>query len=199
MRLILPAALVAVALAGCSKSPKPTGPVAAAATPAASPVRITQFYTSTPFIARGESGLLCYGVENAKSVWLSPPRKEIIAAVTHCEEVTPTATTTYTLTAEGASGPAASRDVTVTVTVGLPHVKIIEVQFTTLDLRRGDVLGICYQVQNAEQVDIAPIGYKGGSGKHCTTDHPVRTTTYTVTAVGPGGDKDKEQATVKVH
>jgi len=195
MRWILPAAAVALALAGCKFTTRLETKETAATGPA--PAKITQFYTTTPTLARGESGLLCYGVENAKSVWLSPPRKEVNAAPAHCEEVSPTATTTYTLTAEGVGGPAATMDLT--INVGPPHVKIVEVQFTTLNLKRGDTLGICYVAQNAQKVEITPVGYKGASGKHCTTDRPVRTTTYTVTAIGPAGDRDKEQATVQVH
>src|SRR5205814_780596 len=155
MHRILPAAAVALAIAGCSKSPPATKEEAGTGTAAAAPARITQFYTTTPTLPRGESGLLCYGVENAKSVWLSPPRKQLVAAMTHCEEISPAATITYTLTAEGSGGPAATMDLT--VNVGPPHVKIVEVQFTTLTLRRGQELGICYQVQNAQKVEISPI------------------------------------------
>jgi hypothetical protein len=200
MRPTLAAAAIALVFAGCSKSPKPevreTTSVNSAPTAAAA--KITQFYTTTPSLARGESGLLCYGVENTKSVWLSPPRKELIVTQARCEEIWPKATTKYTLTAEGASGPAATMDLTVNVEP--PHVKmIVEVQFTTLDLKRGEALGICYVAQNAQKVEITPIGYQSGSGKHCTMDHPLKTTTYTVTAIGAGGDHDKEQATVQVH
>ena len=194
MRSIPLVAVSALLFAGCTRAPK-TEAKAATAAPAAA--KITQFYATTPTLPRGENGLLCYGVENARSVWLSPPRTELVPALAHCEEVSPTTTTKYTLTAEGAAGPAATSEVT--ITVGAPRVKIQEVQFTTLNLRRGEVLGICYVVQNAQKVEIAPIGYRGGSGKSCTTDHPPRTTTYIITAIGPGGDRDKEQATVQVH
>jgi len=199
MRPILPAAAIALVFAGCSESPKPEVKEAAsvASAPAVAPAKITQFYTTTPSLVRGESGLLCYGVENAKSAWLSPPRKELLVTQAHCEEISPKATTKYTLTAEGASGPAATMDLT--VNVDPPHAKIVEVQFTTLDLRRGDTLGICYVAENAQKVEIGPIGYRNGSGKHCTMDHPLKTTTYTVTAIGASGDRDKEQATVQVH
>ncbi len=192
-RWILPVLAAALVPAGCRFSTVPEAKKQAEP----EPPKITEFYTTTPNLARGESALVCYSVENAKTVWLSPPRKQVNAAVSHCEEVSPKATTTYTLTAEGPSGPAATLNLT--VNVGPPHVKIVEVQFTTLNLKRGEVLGICYVAQNAAKVEISPIGYHGGSGKQCTTDRPVRTTTYIVTATGPGGDRDKEQATVEVH
>src|SRR5271157_1105050 len=116
----------ALLLAACSSSDKPA-PVSNAAKTAKSPdpVRITQFYATAPQLARGERELLCYGVENGKTVWLAPPRQELSAALARCVEVTPSATTTYTLTAEGASGPPATRELT--VTVGPPRVKIVDV------------------------------------------------------------------------
>ena len=46
--------------------------------------------------ARGEKALVCYGVENARTVWLSPPRQELSAALSRCVEVSPEADTTYT-------------------------------------------------------------------------------------------------------
>ena len=42
---------------------------------AAPPPKITQFYATAPKLQRGEKETLCYGVENATDVWLSPPRQ----------------------------------------------------------------------------------------------------------------------------
>ena len=98
----------------------------------AAPVRITQFYATSPQLARGEKELLCYGVENAKTVWLSPPRRELSAALSRCVDVDPAETTTYTLTAEGAGG---SGQAGVTVTLGAAKAKIIEVRVSSLDVK----------------------------------------------------------------
>src|SRR4051812_41733652 len=95
------AAAAALTLAGCSHSAPPS-----ATPPTAPPPRITQFYSTTPQLARGEKGMVCYGVENANAVWLTPPRQELSAALARCIEVSPAETTTYTLTAEGAGGSA---------------------------------------------------------------------------------------------
>jgi hypothetical protein len=100
-------------LAACSPKPAPAPPAKAA------PVKITQFYASPAEAARGEKTLLCYGVENAKAVWLSPPRRELSAALSRCVDIEPTETTTYTLTAEGDGGPA-KQDVTVTIGAAKP-------------------------------------------------------------------------------
>src|SRR4051812_578403 len=107
MRLSIAMAALS-ALAGCSRpAPRPE-PKAAA------PVRITQFYATAPRLARGEKGLLCYGVGNAKTVWLSPPRRELSAALSRCVDIDPAENTTYTLTAEGDGGNV-HQDLTVTL------------------------------------------------------------------------------------
>src|SRR4029077_18787909 len=80
--------------------------------------KITQFYTTVPQLARGERALICYGVENARAVSLTPPRQVLSAAVSRCVEVTPEADTTYTLTAEGTDGKSVTRDLKIAVGAG---------------------------------------------------------------------------------
>jgi hypothetical protein len=180
-------------LAACSQNPAPAPP------PQAAPVRITQFYASPPEAARGEKTLLCYGVENAKAVWLSPPRRELSTALSRCVDVEPAATTTYTLTAEGDAGTA-RQDVTVTIGPAKPTVaKILEVRVTALEIKRGEAASICYKVSNATTVRIDPPTQASEKDPNCGIVHPQRTTTYTVTARGAGGDSDQERVTIKVR
>jgi hypothetical protein len=162
----------------------------------AAPVRITEFYATLPQLARGEKELLCYGVENAKAVWLSPPRRELSAALSRCIDVDPAETTTYTLTAEGESGSTSRQ---VTVTLGPAKAKIIEVRVSSLDVKLGNPVSICYKVANAKSVRIEPHTAPSANSPNCGIDNPKRTTTYTVTATGAGGDQDHERVTVKVH
>jgi hypothetical protein len=187
--------LLAVALAqlACSRGPQRQQ----ASSKQAEPVRITQFYTTTPQLPKGDKGMLCYGVENAKTVWLSPPRRELSAALSRCIEVEPAETTTYTLTAEDAAGKQASQNVT--VTLGAARVKIIEVQVSSLDVARGSDISICYKVQNAKAVKVSPLLSPSAGMPNCIVDKPNRTTTYTVTATGAAGDQDQQHVTVKVH
>jgi hypothetical protein len=187
-------AAAACLLASCSK-PSPAPPPKSESLPA----KITQFYASPPAIGRGEKTLLCYGVENAKAVTLAPGNQTLSAALSRCIDVTPAETTTYTLTAEG-DGPAAKQETTVTVGAAKPPgVKIIEVKVSSLDLKRGEPLSICYKVSNAKSVKIDPAVPPSNMNPNCGIAHPERTTTYTVTAVGAGGDQDQERVTVKVH
>jgi hypothetical protein len=181
---------LALALVACSPAPQKGAPKA-------DPVRITQFYTTTAQLPRGEKGLVCYGVENAKTVWLAPPKHEVSAAISRCVDVEPTATTTYTLTAEDAAGKQATQDVT--VTIGAPRVKILEVQVSSVAVAAGDPVSICYKVQNAKSVKVTPLLSPSPAMPNCVVDSPRRTTTYTVTATGADGDRDEEHVTVKVH
>jgi hypothetical protein len=183
----------------CSSAPKPASQqTASRQTPPSDPPRITQFYATAPRLAAGEKELLCYGVANAKNVWLSPPRQELSAALSRCVDVTPKETTTYTLTAEGESGPPATSQLT--VTLGPPKVKIINVTVSSLSVKPGDAVSLCYDVHFAQSVTISPIGFHGGAGNHaCAMVQPRKTTTYVVSAVGPAGDKDEQPVTVKVQ
>src|SRR5579872_4349242 len=160
--------------AGCSQSsPPPQASKPAASQPAEEPLKITQFYASPPEVPRGEKALLCYGVEHAQSVWLSPPRQELSPSPTRCIEIAPEKTTTYTITAQNDRGQSAAQ--TVTITVGAakpPKVHIEEVTVTSLSIKPGDDVGICYKVQHAQSIRIAPGGYRSGPADHgCTVEH----------------------------
>src|SRR5579883_2569535 len=186
------AALVAACLLGACSGP--SQPPAARA-PETDAVKIVNFYATTPHLPKGEKELLCYGVEGAKSVWLEPPRQELSAALSRCVEVSPTETTTYTLTAQDADGRRATQQVT--VTVGPPKAKIIEVRVSALEVKAGDPVSICWKAQNAK-VTVTPLIAPQAAQPDCVVDSPKLTTTYTVTAIGKGGEQDQEKVTVKV-
>ena len=67
-------------------------------------VRITQFYASPAIVARGDKALVCYRVENAKTVWTVSAEDGAMGCSDALRRVAPTENTTYTLTAEGADG-----------------------------------------------------------------------------------------------
>jgi hypothetical protein len=183
-----------LAIAGCSRTEKGTTP----AKTAAPQVRITQFYATNPKPAKGEQELLCYGVENATSVWLAPPRTELSPALSRCVEVNPEGPTTYTLTAQGSGGRQVTQEVR--VSVGAARVHLVEVRVSDLTVARGNPVSICYKVRNAKSVRIVPGGFEGGSRNDgCTIQNPLQTTTYVVTATGADGDTDREQVTVKIR
>ena len=188
-------------LTGCSSPEKPAvAPTAAPASPQPSPTdaaRITQFYSTLAQVPRGQTALLCYGVENATAVWMEPPRHELSVAIARCVEISPAADTTYKLTAEGADGKSVTRELK--VTVGSAQARIVNVTVSALEVKSGDLVSVCYTVENARSVVIDPIAFRGGSAaKGCATDQPKKSTTYTISAVGAGGERDQERVTVKV-
>ncbi|MEX2260821.1 MAG: hypothetical protein WD696_02660 [Bryobacteraceae bacterium] len=186
-------AIAAAAHWGCS-SPRESAQQKKSAE--AEPARITQFYASPPNIGRGEKTLLCYGVESAKSVSLTPPEETVWPAATRCFDVSPSATATYTLTAEDSQGRKASQ--AVTVTVGPARPRIVSVDVSSLAVKSGDSVRICFQVANAKSVTVAPLSFRTKDQKGCTMHAPAKTTTYTVSALGEGGAKDTETFTVNV-
>jgi hypothetical protein len=65
---------------------------------------IQNFYASPGEIRRGATVQLCYGVANAKTVKLEPQSNPVWPSYSRCVDVTPTKTTTYTLTIADAAG-----------------------------------------------------------------------------------------------
>ncbi|HEV2689565.1 MAG TPA: hypothetical protein VGV35_13475 [Bryobacteraceae bacterium] len=195
---ILRAILIASALllACCAPQPKKKKPEPAATKTA----RILQFYARDAVLPLGEKTLLCYGVDGAKTVHLAPAVDAVWPAFSRCIDIAPSKETTYTLTAEGEDGQPVAQSVT--VKVGAPRPKIIEVSVNSLNVHAGEQVSVCYHVKNATSVKVVP-GRSlnlavASSGHGCWADRPARTTTYTVTAYGAGGATDTEHVTVHV-
>jgi len=66
-------------------------------------------------LRRGEHTLLCYGVNDAKTVRLEPSVEEVWPSFTRCIQVSPRKDTEYKLTAEDAAGHSVSQSVTIRV------------------------------------------------------------------------------------
>jgi hypothetical protein len=65
---------------------------------------IQNFYATPGAIRSGGSVQLCYGVANAKTVTLQPQASPVWPSYSRCVDVTPTQSTTYTLTIADAAG-----------------------------------------------------------------------------------------------
>jgi hypothetical protein len=171
---------------------RPAPPVAPSYSGAA---RITQFYVNVGAIAKGETALLCYGVENAKSVTITPLEEKVAPALSRCLEVSPQHTTQYTIMAEGFDGKVASQSVTLLASP-IPPPRILHFAGTNEGGRR---VKLCYKVANAEQVRIDPgVAPPGKEPARCFVVEPARTTTYTLTAVGAQGRTESKQVIVEV-
>jgi hypothetical protein len=89
-------------------------------------VRILQFYTSAGVVSAGQSAQLCYGVENARTIRISPMLSGVYTSPSRCIEVVPSHTTHYTILAEGYDGAVATRSLTLPVkTEPLPPPKSV--------------------------------------------------------------------------
>jgi len=191
--------LAAIFLPGCSSTPKADKSPAETQSKPAFPLKITQFY-SDPTVVRGSAAKvnLCYGVEGAKTVTLDPPVERLWPTIARCFEVNPTATTTYTITAEdGAGGKVSQKTI---VQFGPPAAKILEVSVNALEIKAGEVFPFCVSAVHVKSWNLSagkwrtPPTEKGG----CALDYPKVTTTYVITATGPMGETDTERVTVTV-
>jgi hypothetical protein len=71
--------------------------------------KILNFYAVPGAIKPGERATLCFGTSETKTVKIDPPVEQLHPAISHCIEVSPRKTTTYTLTAEDGKGHTANQ------------------------------------------------------------------------------------------
>ena len=67
-------------------------------------LKILMFYANPPVVGRGEKGLLCYGVSNAKTVRIEPEVEGVGPTLSRCVEIHLKEQTTYTLVAVDEKG-----------------------------------------------------------------------------------------------
>jgi hypothetical protein len=165
-------------------SPKANGPT-------------VSFSADTTDIQAGKSATLKWDAQNATEVSIEglgtfPAKSE--------KQVSPAANTTYTLIASGPGGKSAPQRVTIKVAAAAaPAVAAIakpsigRFELGTDSIQAGAKAKLFWDVQNADSVTIDPeVGtVKPGSGN--TSVSPAKTTTYTLTAKGPGGSTTAQQ------
>jgi hypothetical protein len=190
--------LALILLSACSGSKPPAAGTNQDKKPAFD-LKITQFY-SDPAVVRGSGKAnLCYGVEGATKVTLDPPVEDMWPSMVRCFEVTPKTTTTYTLTAENASGQKVTQKTM--IQVGPPTVKIVEVSVNSMTVKAGESFPFCVRAINAVKWTLSagqwrtPPDSRGG----CAVDYPKQTTTYVITAIGAMGETDSERVTATVQ
>ena len=147
-------------------------------------------FSATPNnIAPGQSSTLVWNTTNATSVTIDNGvgSKPLSGSAT----VSPSATTTYTLTATGPGGTLTSQ-ATVTVS-NRPSITFVA---SPASIVLGSSTSLTWLVSNSTSVSIDNgIGSQPASGS--MTVSPTQTTTYTLTATGPGGTSTA-QATVTI-
>jgi hypothetical protein len=156
-------------------------------TPAPMP-RIVRFTAAPTEILVGEQASLVWQVENATDVVISDVGPVALSGTTN---VSPTQTTTYTLTARNQSGQVQAQ---ATVTV-IPLVRIVTfVANPTTSPRPGAPVILTWTTENATDVSIDGVGVVPPNGS--VTVNPTSDTTYTLRAFGR---RSQATATASVH
>ncbi len=186
MRRILVAVIL---LTGCGGAPAPKP---AEAPPAKPPVKLTQFYSSTPVVARGQMGTLCYAAENASKLELLPPVEEVWPSPSRCFQVDPTKHHAFTLTAYGSDGSRDSKSVD--LRQAGPAPRVFDLWASSLSIHPGEEVKVCFKVENAQSITAGPGNFS--TETNCITDRPKKSTTYTLTAFG--ADNQEDSGTIPV-
>jgi hypothetical protein len=182
--------LAIIICTGCGSGGRAPAPARAEPTP----VKITQFYASDHKIPRGVKGNLCYGVEHAAKVELTPPVDVVWPAAVHCIEISPKQNTTYTLTAYGDDGSKATK--TVDVVAGAAPPRLYDLSVNSAQVHPGEQIVVCFKVENTKSVKAGPGHFD--AGRNCISDKPKKTTVYKITAFGGDNQIDTGTVTVKV-
>ncbi len=145
--------------------------------------RIVSFSLNPTTINVGGSSQLCWNVENATTVSISPGLGTVKAM--DCATVSPAATTTYILTAINGTGT-----VTAQATLIVGAVKILTfAQTPEFSTSAGNPVVLTWTTSGATSVIITGFGFTGQTlpPNGSFTVNPNTNTDYTLTAYGPGG------------
>jgi len=145
---------------------------------------VIRFRAAPATIAAGQSSTLSWATTGVTSVSISGISGNLPA--NGSRSVSPTQTTTYTLTATGADGKTTvTAQVVVTISGSqVPIVNSFTVSPTTVSA--GGTAQLCWNVSNATSVSISP-GLGSVQSTSCTTITPSQTTTYVLTATNAAG------------
>jgi hypothetical protein len=154
--------------------------------------QIIRFEANPISIQPGQQSTLSWTTEGAATVSISGVGS---VAPNGSTTVSPQQTTTYTLTATSTDGRSVTAPVTVIVAPGtIPQIVTFVANPPTIDA--GQPSQLCWQVNNATNITIAPGVGTNLNANDCATVRPTSTTTYTLTATNATG---QIQAVVTVN
>lgn len=160
-----------------------------------SPAPVCEYFTATPStIDQGNTSTLAWKTKNATSVSINQGVGSV--ALTGSEGVTPSSTRTYTLTATGPGGSVTcDRKVTV---IPKPAAPVCVLTADKNSIEEGSSTKINWSTTNAVSVSINKgIGAVSANGSRTVT--PQGLTTYTLTALGAGGEQAVCKATIDTY
>lgn len=153
--------------------------------------RIITFTSSPMNISLGQSSTLSWQTEGADTVELSGTGP---VAANGSQSVSPTQTTTYTLTVKTKFGEVTANT---TIQVTPPSApRILRFTAAPQSIVVGDVSTLLWSVENATDVSISTIGVVGNNGTFNVS--PTGTTTYRLTARNQSGEPVTAETTVTV-
>jgi hypothetical protein len=153
-------------------------------TPATVAPQILRFEANPVTIAPGQNSTLSWATNGATTVTISNGVGSV--ALNGSVTVSPTTTTTYTLTATNSAGLSVTDPVTVTVSTGqIPQVVVFVANPQTI--QPGTSTQLCWQVNNATSIAIQPTVGSNLNANDCASVSPTTTTTYTLTATNAAG------------
>ncbi|HTP31778.1 MAG TPA: OmpA family protein [Candidatus Acidoferrales bacterium] len=145
--------------------------------------QIVRYEGSPLTIAPGGSSTLSWTTTGAATVSISGVGSVPANGST---TVSPTQTTTYTLTATSSDGKSVTAPVTITVASGsVPQIVVFVA--TPQNIDAGQSTKLCWQVTGATSIQIQPGVGSNLNANDCATISPTTTTTYTLTATNGTG------------
>ena len=165
------------------------------------PACTATFNASDTYLTAGESAVLTWTTNNASSVSISPFSSDINFGKNGNVTVSPTSTTTYTLTVNCNNGNTIVKTVKITVTTPVaPTVANCVVNSFSASpsiVAYGSPSRLYWTTTNCNQVSITNLGSQMLSSS-TTTGNLIMDTTYTLSASGANGSTDTKVVTVYV-
>jgi hypothetical protein len=188
---VTPAQTTTYTLTASNKFGQATASVTVTVTGSAGAPLITSFTATPSSITAGASSTLAWTVVNATTVTISG-----LGAVsaTGSHVVSPTQTTTYTLTASNSSGQV-STTVTLTVTPSAGGVRILSFTSDPMVAAQGTEVVLAWRTQNAVSASISGVGAVVVNGE--VNVRVTQDTTFTLTAVAADGTSVSSSLTVR--
>ena len=156
---------------------------------------ISNFTANPTLITSGNSSTLSWGTSNCTSATIYPALGTV--NTNGSQSVSPTAGTTYTLTAYGATGSAQTRTVVVSVNQIINNCSINNFTASPTSITAGGSSSLSWGTSNCTSATIYPtLGIVNTNGSQSVS--PTAGTTYTLTAYGATGSAQTRTVVVNV-
>jgi hypothetical protein len=154
------------------------------------------FTATPPSLDTTGATKLCWQVNGATSIRIEPGVGSGLQA-NDCVTVSPTSTTTYTLTGSNANGQVQGN---VTVTIGQVRILSFNASPPASDAP-GSAVTLSWNTTNATSVVIvgADVNSQNLQPSGSLVVHPIANASYTLTAYGPGGQTVSVSISVPVR